>query len=312
MSSTTTIAIAGFTGRMARLITDFVLQDHPNAIIHGICRSTSKIGACIRFNPRVRLFGASSTDISTIRAALAGTSVCICCYLGDSKLMVDGQKVLIDACIEENVPRYIASDYTFDYRPLELGDYSAKDSSKHIHPYLQEKEKSENIRGVHILNGAFMEFVWNPLLGVVNAEEGNFRYHGIGDEQLEMTAMKDTARFVAAVSMDPKAVGAVKYRGDSKSIKKLAHLYQEAFGVEPSIQRLDSPEDLHENMTSAFKKNPRNGFAWIGLYGQYWMSNGQTLLGDTDNGRYPEVVPTTVEEFLKGHTKESLGKSTQF
>ncbi|KAF7920056.1 hypothetical protein EAE99_008177 [Botrytis elliptica] len=312
MSSTTMIAIAGFTGRMARLITKFILQDHPDAIIHGICRSASKVDENIRLNPRVRLFEASSIDISTIRTALAGTSVCICCYLGDSKLMIDGQKILIDACIAENVSRYIASDYTFDYRPLKLGDYPAKDPSKHIHQYLQEKEQTENIRGVHVLNGAFMEFVWSPLLGFVNAEEGKFRYYGTGDEQLEMTAIKDTAKFVAAVSMDPKAVGAVKYRGDSKSIKKLAHLYREAFGVEPNSQRLGSLQDLHDNMTSAFKENPRNGFAWIGLYGQYWMSNGQTLLGDTDNSRYPEVVPTTVEEFLKGHTKESLGKSTKF
>ncbi|TGO85685.1 hypothetical protein BPOR_0373g00040 [Botrytis porri] len=312
MSSTTTIAIAGFTGRMARLITNFILQDHPDAIIHGICRSASKVDANVRLNPRVRLFEASSTDISTIRAALAGTAVCICCYLGDSKLMVDGQKILIDACIAENVPSYIASDYTFDYRTLKLGDYPAKDPSIHIHQYLQEKEETENIRGVHVLNGAFMEFIWSPLLGFVNAAEGKFRYYGTGDEQLEMTAMKDAEKFVAAVSMDPKAVGAVKYRGDSKSIKELAYLYQETFRVEPSIQGLGSLQDLHGNMTFVFKENPRNGFSWIGLYGQYWMSNGQTLLGDTDNGRFPEVVPTTVEEFLKGHTKESLGKSTQF
>lgn len=65
-------------------------------------------------------------------------------------------------------------------------------------------------------------------------------------------------------------------------------------------------------MTSIFKENPKNGLAWVGLYGQYWMSNGRTLLGKTDNERYPTVVPTTVEQFLKGHTKESVGKSARF
>ncbi|KAF7943190.1 hypothetical protein EAE96_011127 [Botrytis aclada] len=157
-----------------------------------------------------------------------------------------------------------------------------------------------------------MEFVWSPLLEGFSTEEGKFRYYGTADEQLEMTTMKDTANFVAAVSVDRKAVGAVKYRGDSKSFKKLARSYQEAFGVEPNIQRLGSLKNLHDNMTSVFKRNPRNGLAWTGLYGQYWMSNGQTLLGDTGNGRYPKVVPTTAEEFLKGHTKENWVKVHSF
>lgn len=334
MSPTTIIAIAGFTGRMGRLITSFILQDHPDATIHGICRSANKLDASTRCNPRVKIFEASSTDSAALQAALAGTSVCICCYLGDSKLMVDDQKTLIDACIAEDVPRYIASDYTFDYRPLEFGDYPAKDPMKHIHQYLEEKEKTEKIKGVYILNGAFMEFVWGPLLGFVNAAEGAFCYYGTGDEQLEMSTMKDTAKFVAAVAMDSNANGAVKCkairyyypnplqnrpptniyfadRGDSKNIKELAQLYQEAFGGEPHVQHLGSLQDLHDHMTRVFKENPQNGFAWVGLYGQYWMSNGKTLLGKTDNERYPSVVPTTVEEFLKGHTKDSVGNSAQ-
>lgn len=210
MSSTTIIAIAGFTGRMGRLITSFILQDYPNATIHGICRSASKLDANTLSNPRIKTFEASSTDISALRAALAGTSVCICCYLGDNDLMVGGQKTLIDACIAEGVSRYIASDYTFDYRPLEFGDYPAKDPQKHVHQYLEEKKKTEKIRGVHILNGAFMEFVWGPLLGFINAAEATFSYYGTGDEKLDMTSMSDTAKFVAAVAMDSNTIGAVK------------------------------------------------------------------------------------------------------
>ena len=32
--------------------------------------------------------------------------------------MVDGQKTLIDCCIEAGVPRYVASDWCLDYRDL--------------------------------------------------------------------------------------------------------------------------------------------------------------------------------------------------
>ncbi|KAJ8063906.1 hypothetical protein OCU04_007756 [Sclerotinia nivalis] len=71
-----------------------------------------------------------------------------------------------------------------------------------------------------------------PLLGFVNAAQGTFRYHGTCDEQLEMTAMKDTEKFVAAIALDLDAIGAVKCKaveyhsfadiGDSKSIKNNA------------------------------------------------------------------------------------------
>ncbi|KAL7896169.1 hypothetical protein HDV63DRAFT_169728 [Trichoderma sp. SZMC 28014] len=100
---------------MARLITTFLVQKHPNIQIHGICRSIDKVPAALRSNPSITLFQTTSTDTPGLRRALAGAAVCICAYLGDDTLMIDGQKTLIDACITEDVPRYIASDWSFDF-----------------------------------------------------------------------------------------------------------------------------------------------------------------------------------------------------
>jgi putative NADH-flavin reductase len=210
MSLSTKIAIVGFTGKMARLITVSLLRSHSNVQIHGICRSPDKVDARTLSNPNVKVFEAASSDTTALRRALAGTSACICCYLGNNTLMTDGQKTLIDACIAEGVPRYIASDWTFDFRKLEFGDHPAKDPMKHVQVYLDEMEKAEKIKAVHILNGAFMEVVWSPFLGLVNAGEGSFRYFGTGDEQLDMTTMEDTARFTAEVAVDPNAHGFLK------------------------------------------------------------------------------------------------------
>ncbi|KAH9203992.1 hypothetical protein DL95DRAFT_131625 [Leptodontidium sp. 2 PMI_412] len=312
MSSVTKIAIAGFTGKMARLITNSLLTRHPNVQIHGLCRSPSKVDAKLLSNPNIKVFEADSTDPAALRRGLAGTSACICCYLGDNSLMIDGQKTLIDACIAENVPRYIASDWSIDFRPLAFGDHPSKDPMKHVQVYLEEKEKEGKIKGVHVLNGGFMEVVWAPFLGFADAKEGVFRYFGTGDEKLEMTTYADTAAFTAEVAADPNAVGFLNFLGDRKSVKEMAELYQKVYGVEPNVQRMGSLEDLHGKMTAVFKEQAANPYAWMGMYYQYWMSNGQTALERLDNERYPVVKPKDLETFLKGYTKDTVGISNQF
>ena len=121
--------------------------------------------------------------------------------------MIEGQKTLIDACIAENVSRYIASDWSLDFRGLKLGDHPTKDPMKHVQAYLEEREKEGKIKGVHVLNGAFTEIMWAPFLGVVDAKGGVFTYWGTGDEKFEMTTYADAAAFTAEVVADPNAVG---------------------------------------------------------------------------------------------------------
>jgi NmrA-like family len=217
--SQTTIAIAGFTGRFAHLITEYLLSK-PGVTIHGICRDTSKVSSETVSNPHVRLFTADSTDTEALRKALVGASVCICCYLGPNELMVDGQQTLIDACIAENVPRYIASDYSFDYRGLKLGDFPYKDFTLLIRDYLVEKGQAGSrggIRGVHVINGAFTEVLFSPFLGMYQAGGENpstFGYWGTGDEKWDMATLDDAAAFVAEAACDDTATGFL--RGESR------------------------------------------------------------------------------------------------
>ena len=100
--------------------------------------------------------------------------------------------------------------------------------------------------------------------------------------------------------------------GDRKSVKELAKQYNERYGVQPEMQQLGSLDDLYSKMQAAFKGQPENPYTWMGMFYQYYMQNGSTWVGTLDNERYPSVKPVTVEEFLKGHTKESLGRSTLF
>jgi saccharopine dehydrogenase-like NADP-dependent oxidoreductase len=139
-TTATTIAIAGLTGTLARLITTHLLK-HPNIHINGLCRKPSKLPKSLHSNPHVTIFRTDANDTETIRESLRGADVAICCYLGDDTLMVDGQKTLIDACIAEGVPRYIASDWSMDFRKLAYGDHPPKDPMRHVQAYLEERSE---------------------------------------------------------------------------------------------------------------------------------------------------------------------------
>ena len=178
--SATTIFVAGLTGKFARLLAGHLLAK-PNVRINGTARTPSKLPDNLSSNPRVTVFQADADDTTTIRKALKGSSVAICCYLGDNDLMFQGQKKLIDASIAEGVPRYIAGDWSLDFRLLEYGDMPVKDPMKKITEYLDEKKSQ--INGVHILNGEFMEILF-AFSGLYDAKNTAFNYWGSGDEKL--------------------------------------------------------------------------------------------------------------------------------
>lgn len=202
-----TVAIAGINGKMATLIAKHLLARHPEIMIHGIARSPHKVDAGIRNSPNVKLFEASAFDTRALGRALKGAEVAICCYLGNNELMTEGQMTLVNACIDEKVSIYIASDWSFDYRGLRLGDHPSKDPMIHINAYLEAKEKSGEIKAVHVLNGSLMEVVMGPFNPFFQPKARAYQYWGTGDEVMEMTAYADAAAFTAEVAADPTAVG---------------------------------------------------------------------------------------------------------
>ncbi len=201
------VSIAGFTGKTATFLTTELLKDS-NIIIHGICRDPSKLPSEIASHPNVKIFTAKVDDAGALRRAVRDTSICVCCYMGDDSVLVEGQKALIDACIAEGVSRYVASDWSFDHRGFKIGDLPMKDFQRHTANYLEENK--QRIQAVHILNGAYTEVFWSPFLQVYNPEDKTFRTWGSGDEKLDITSWADAATFTAEVVKDPKSVGWIR------------------------------------------------------------------------------------------------------
>jgi hypothetical protein len=191
--------------KLGTLIAQAILNTSA-ASIRGLCRDRSKLAPELQaFSDRITLVEGNGTDLAAAREAVRSSQIVICCYLGSTDLMTNGQKVLIDACVAEGVPRYIASDYSLDYSKLELGDLPAKDPMIEVRAYLEEKP----VTGVHVLIGCFTEtFVQN--LGVWNPKENLLEHWGTGNEVWDFTTYATCAEYVAAVALDPSAQGFLK------------------------------------------------------------------------------------------------------
>ena len=200
------IAIAGITSKLAQLVATQLLSKDPNVQIWGSSRDPSKLPSSLKDSPRVTLLQTDALDGSKLRSLVHGADVVICCYFADNETMLNGQKLLIDLCEEENVPRYIASDYSLDYRGLEFGEIPLKDPMKHLKTYLEAKK---NVKGVHILVGIFMETFWSAI-AKLDVEKKTFRYWGDGKAEFELTSVGGAADCVTAVALDKDAVGFLK------------------------------------------------------------------------------------------------------
>ena len=199
----TNVGIAGATGRFGSLVLASLL-DNANIKVRALCRNASKLDNRHTQSSQLEVIEGDVLDPSVLVKFVNGLDVVICAYLGVNDFMVRGQKALIDACEQAQVPRYIASDYTFDYMKLELGEHPAKDPMKIVHEYLQGKP---HVQGVHVLVGGFIETFWSGYFQVWNPEEKSLVYWGSGEEVWEVTTYEDAARYTVAVALDGHVVG---------------------------------------------------------------------------------------------------------
>ncbi|KAJ5453561.1 uncharacterized protein N7458_004517 [Penicillium daleae] len=299
---TFTVGIAGITGKFAKRLTSHILK-HPDVAIRGYCRNPSKVSEVIASSSQVTLLKGHAFDYGAIREFVNTCDVVVCCYLGDDKLMVDGQKALIDACEECNVPRYVASDWALDYIKLKLGELFPKDPMIHVKGYLETKK----VQAVHILIGGFMEPIFSPFFNIFDPSTNTFRYWGNGDEVMEGSSYDNAAEFTAAVILDPKATGIVRFLGGRTTIREIAQSFEKVFGVKPTLESRGSLDDLYRTMHELRQKNPGDVFSFLSMFFYYYWINGQTFVGtDLDNSHYPEVKPVDWETFMAQWPLEQL------
>ena len=207
-----TIAIAGISSRLALLIAEELLKQ-PVVKLQGSSRDLTKLPLWIRESNRVTLVQTGVFDTDKLRSMIKGSDVVICCYLADNENMFQGQKILVDLCEEESIPRYIASDYTMDYTKIDYGDVAIKDPMKHVKAYIETKS---HVKGVHVLSGLFMESYWE-LVVPYDPDTRTLSTWVSEDAKFDITTYRTCAQYVAAVALDDSATGVLKCKHHCQS-----------------------------------------------------------------------------------------------
>ncbi|GKZ71778.1 hypothetical protein AnigIFM50267_007820 [Aspergillus niger] len=299
----TTVAIAGLTGKFAQCIASS-LQAYPDVFIRGYCRSPQKLPHSLLLARNIKVIKGEIDDRVAAGLFVKGANVVICCYFGSSAVMVQGQKVLIDACEELNVPRYIASDFAVDYTNIPANAIFPKDSARIIREYLASKG---TVAGVHILTGGLMETFWSEFFGCWDRTTRSLSFWGTGEETWDLTTYETAAAYTAAVALDKSAVGVLRFRGDRKTILEIKDCFEKVYTAPLNLVSLGSIEELHTTVLDSFRKNPSDVMSWAPKCFAYWCIQPEAQLGDTlDNDRYESVQATDLRAFFLSHAVDEL------
>jgi nucleoside-diphosphate-sugar epimerase len=308
MGSRKTVLVAGVTGMLGHQIAEAMLE-RGDANVRALIRPGGYGGEKGRKLEELRSRGLRAVEgdllaPESLPAACAGVDTVISAVQGGEDVIVCGQTNLIEAADRAGVPRMIPSDFSVDLYKLDDEDHVwlglRKRADKAFH--------GKTIQPTPVLQGAFMEVAVNPLLGLVNWEQGTFTYWGDGEQPCDFTAIPDTARYTAAAALDDELRGrALRVAGDVLTMRQLHERFQEFAGRELKARHAGTVEDLRRLIDQTKRKDPANQPAYA--FPQYvWAQvSGKGKLDPLDNGRYPDIRPMTMREFLSRNPSLSGG-----
>ncbi len=150
-----------------------------------------------------------------------------------------------------------------------------------------------------ILIGAFLEVLNMPWYKWIDWESGVFSYWGDGDQPVDFTTYGDTAEWTAEVALDPSTAGrTVRVVGEVLTLKELHQAMERGSGRRLEARCLGSTDDLSAEI-ERLKAVATDPFEYILLQYTLAMVTGKGKLDPLDNHRYPDVTPTSAEQFFR-------------
>lgn len=144
-------------------------------------------------------------------------------------------------------------------------------------------------------------------LGAFDLQKGTVALWGDGQVQMDFTTCRDTARFTAIAATAADVPKKFQVAGDTLSLWELKSEVEAASGGSLEVMSNGTLEDLDSLIAERFASDPQNFYGYLPL--MYWRSmlNGDGKLKQLVNERFPDVKPTTVREYVRGHRAEFVG-----
>ncbi|MBK9734715.1 MAG: NmrA family NAD(P)-binding protein [Saprospiraceae bacterium] len=297
------ILVAGATGNLGMRIVSYLSQK--NAEIRVIVRSESEA-------QKIKMLETLGADIyitdhwnlSELTIACQGVSCVISALAGLREVIIDAQKVLLDAAIAANVPRFIPSDFSLDFTKFFYGENRNLDLRREFHEYLDKT----SISSTSIMNGAFTDMLTDQM-PLILIKQKLILYWGDADHKWGFTTIDNTAEYTANVAMDAVTPRYLRIAGDLISPREVKIVANEVFGPKFRLFRPGGKWLLGMLIKITRKLSPgKNELypAWQGMQYMHNLIDERANIDKTDNDRYPEIQWKTVKDVLTDYQSKTL------
>lgn len=292
------IVVAGGTGNLGQRTVTALRQK--GADVRVIVRSGSDVNTVKKLeNLGAVVFTVDTSNVAEVSNACTGAFCVVSALAGLRDVIIDTQKVLLDAAVIAGVPRFIPSDFSLDFTNLTVGENRNLDLRREFHQYLDKS----TISATTIFIGPFMDLLTGQM-PMILFKPKRILYWGNADQRLDFTTMDDTAAFTANVALDADAPRFLKVAGDQISPRQMTMVMSEVSGNQFRLLRAGGLGLLNVLIKVARTVAPGTNDlypAWQGMQYMRDMMEGRAKVASYDNDRYQGMRWTTVSDFLSTH-----------
>ncbi|GAA1070680.1 NmrA family NAD(P)-binding protein [Tsukamurella spumae] len=298
MASTKTVALVGATGHLGGLIAAELLAD-PTVHLRILVRADSRAKAAGLEERGAEVVVGDLTDEAALHALVQGATTVISAVQGGPDVVIDGQRRLLAAARAEGVRRFIPSTFSADLFTVPEGAILTGDMRRQF-ARIADEERGD-VEVVHILIGGFLDrTVLFGFIRVIDPQTKTAYVWGDGRFPMDWTTYADTARYTAAVAVDDEPVGPVfAAAGDTLDFQGIVAAYEKGSGSPVTVERLGSLEDLDARIDELRSVPGASMFTYLPLMYYRAQMRGQGRLDPLMNDRYPQIRPTTIEEYVR-------------
>lgn len=289
------ILVAGATGDLGlRIVKSLVNLD---AEIRAVVRPTSdtdKINTLERLG--VKVYKVNNWNLEELKTPCLGVSCVVSTLAGLREVVIDAQKILLNAAIAAGVPRFIPSDYSLDFTTFSYGENRNLDLRREFHEYLDKT----SIAATSIFNGAFSELLTNEM-PMILFKQKMILYWGNADHKMGFTTKDNTADYTVKVALDTSTPRYLRIAGDLISPREVKVIASEVTGQKFRLFRPGGQSLLGVIIKIARKLAPAEKElypAWQGMQYMHNMIDDRSKIDKLNNDRYPEIQWTTVKDVL--------------
>jgi nucleoside-diphosphate-sugar epimerase len=286
------VLIVGITGMMGGKIAKAILERGEHGVRALVRDKVAKAKELAPYVAQgVELVEGDVVSGTGLDAATDGAAAVVSALNNEEGLIVEGQTNLLQAAERNGVQRFLPSDFSVDYRKLEMGDNFNLDMRKKFLPRLLDSKVAHTL----VMNGAFAEVLPEGFLGFLDLAGKAVNAWGDPNQKMDVTVTDDVAQYVAAAVLDPRmANAALRIAGDVISSREIA---EGLAGF--TLREMGSAGELKARIAAKKESSP-NAWAYLGDQYLWSMQSGAGKLDALDNSLYPEIRPMSAVDYLRG------------